>query len=190
MGEMMGELVRYLLSLEEEGGRRLVQMGVIQTTIRIMPPGVTVVFDIVPEDGKYAAIYFWHRASPEIIPGVFDWRSQHFGMELLTGPAREASLVEGHDVWLVITRSQPIHTVLTNISGLNQFFETIDFMLLVDSEEDLNKIRAEIQRWNQRSTAGVPGALLEEAQETNRLLRKLTKIPTLQLPPPPVPGRP
>ena len=186
MGEMMGELVRYLLSLEEEGGRRLVQMGVIQTTIPIMPPGVTVVFDIVPEDGKYAAIYFWHRANPEIIPGVFDWNSQHFGMELLTGPAREASLVEGHDVWLVVTRSQPIHTVLINISGLNQFFETIDFLLLVDSEADLNKIRAESQRWNQRSTAGV---LLEQAQETNRLLRKLTEIPSLQLPPPPIPRR-
>jgi len=144
---MMSQLVQYLLAYRKSGGGRIARMGIAQTTVPIFPAGLTVIFDLFPAGRAYANLYFWHRASPAVVPGVFNWTTAQEGMEVLVGIVRDMILAEGHEIWLEVTQAQPIRTIITNTSNLNQFMETVDMFLIIDTEEDMKEVRRVINSW-------------------------------------------
>lgn len=175
----MSHLVEYLLAFQRPGGGKLCRLGVIETLIPIFPPGLTITWEILPEFGSYANIEFWYRISPSVVPGVFDWDCTHYGAEIRTGILHSLSTAQGYNVWIEITDQHPIISTFTNVSPVNQFFDSVDFFLVVDSEADLNIIRSIVMRWG-------TSLRQEEGQaETNYLLRQLFEAQTGKPPPPP-----
>lgn len=154
MGESISGLLRHLLAIEQPGGRHLARMGNVITTIPVVPPGTTLVWDVVPHQGVYAGIAFWNQLSPAILPGVFDYNASHAGIILQGGIAGDLVLGDGQDIWLVVTTSSPIHVVITNTSVLNQFFEANQYFLIVNTPDDLLALQAEIERFGGRGDLG------------------------------------
>lgn len=163
----MTNVIEYLLALEKPGGGKLVRYGVMLVTVPVFPPGMSLTFTITPYFNSYASIEYWHRFSPAIVPGTLLWDSRHSGMEICAGVCGAVATADGHNLWVEITESDPIITDVTNISGVNQFFETLDFFLLVDTEDDLKIVKEVIRKW------GSIGKIEDQLDETNRLLRAL-----------------
>jgi len=136
----MTPLIESLLAAERPGGGKLCRMGVVQTT-GILPPGFTATFQFAPYFNAYCNIEFWHAGSPSIVPGSLTFASHGRGMELQLNQVNELSIREGTALWLEVTIANPILTTITNDSELNQYFETLDFFLIVDTKSDLQAIR-------------------------------------------------
>lgn len=160
-------LIEYLLAIKRPKGGKLCRFGLLLTTIPVFPPNLQVVFTLRPQFGAYANLWYWHRANPGTVPGAIQWFSSQAGMELSTGTIFQTPLAEPKSLWLEVTQASPIVTRAVNVSGLNQFFETADLFLIVDTEEDLKEIYQIVGAWN--NSYRVERML----GETNRLLRKL-----------------
>ena len=143
----MSQLVQYLLAYRKSGGGRIARMGIAQTTVPIFPAGLTVIFDLFPAGHAYANLYFYSKPSPSVVPGVFNWSTSQEGMDVQVGIVRDMLLSEGREIWLEVTQAQPIRTIITNTSNLNQFMETVDMFLIVDTEEDMNEVRRIVNSW-------------------------------------------
>lgn len=164
----MTDLIEYLLALRTPEGGAVVRYGVMLTTVPLFPPGMSITFTLTPYFDAFANIEYWHRFSPSIVPGTILWESSHSGMEIHSGLIRSIAYAEGHNAWLEITDANPIITTITNVSGVNQFFETFDFFLLVDNEENFKVVKDVVSNWGAFATR-------EQFDETNRLLRALVK---------------
>lgn len=143
----MGPLIEYLLAYQKPGGGHICRFGTVVITIPFFPAGLEATFFVTPYFNGYASIEFWHRMSPAIVPGAFTWESSHRGMQLVVGTLGAMGIAEGHNVWVEITNSQPVTTVLTNISAIGQFFEVTDLFLIVDSEQDLQELHEVASMW-------------------------------------------
>lgn len=165
----MTPMVEYLLALRRPGGGQLVRYGAIQVTVPVFPPGMSITFALTPYFGSYASIEYWHRFSPSIVPGAFMFASSHSGIQLQVGLIGTVHTSESHNTWIEITDSNPVTTIITNVSGVNQFFENVDAFLLVDSEADLEMVREVVRNWGNFT------AISDKLDETNRLLREIAR---------------
>lgn len=163
----MTPMVEYLLALRKPGGGQLVRYGAMQFTIPIFPPGMSITWQTYPYFGSYCSIDYWHRYSPAMVPGAFTLVASHAGMVVQAGLVGASILAESHNTWLEITESSPYVVILTNVSGVNQFFEGLESFLLVDSEESLEMVREVVRHW------GAYDPVVEALRETNQLLRQL-----------------
>ena len=181
----VGDVIEYLLAYERPGGGKIARFGGILITVPIFPAGMTITFSLFPYFNAYANIEFWQRFSPAIVPGALYFDSRHQGIQVQLGVFGTTLNSESHNTWIEVTESAPITTTITNISGVNQFFESVDSFLIVDSEADFKLIKKIIGEW------GFMGNLKEEATETNRLLRALVEATpgaVMPSPQPPIGG--
>lgn len=177
-------MVEYLLALRTTagGGGQLVRFGGIQITVPIFPAGMSITWELTPYFGSYCSIEYWHRFSPSIVPGAFLFNSTHSGMVTQAGILGTTLLAESHSTWLEITESDPILTTITNVSGVNQFFENVESFLLVDSEDKLQVIREVVRNWGKFEANG------SKIDETNDLLRQILGREAIYEPQPPITG--
>lgn len=170
-------IIEYLLALTRPGGGKLVRFGGVQITVPVFPPGMSITWAITPYFDAFACIEYLHRFSPSIVPNAFNFNSTHRGMLLQTGLISTIVTVESHNTWIEVTEQEPITTTITNVSGVNQFFESGESFLIIDSEEDLNFVREVVR--NQGALESIPGLL----KETNQLLRQIAGGPPAPRPP-------
>ena len=170
-------MVEYLLALRRPGGGQLVRYGAIQVTVPIFPAGMEITFTLNPYFGSYASIEYWHKFSPSIVPGSLQFASYHSGMQLQAELIGTVLTAESHNTWIEITESDPITTIINNVSNVNQFFENTDFFLLIDSEADLDMVREAVRNWGAFESLGT------KIDETNRLLRDIARgVPSPEQP--------
>jgi len=148
----MTPLVEYLAAVRSPKGASLVRQGGLQVIVPIFPPASEIAFSLT--FSGYASIAYYHRFSPSMVPGAFTYRSQHSGIELQTGTIGTIHLSEGNNYWLVVTKADPITTTISNISGVDQFFETGDSFLIIDSKEDYEEVMNLIRRWGRFHEGG------------------------------------
>jgi len=148
MGQTLGSLAEFILAYRTPDGRGLARLGVVQTTVDMFPPGAAVTYDSYPPYNAYASITYWNRGSPQMVPGAFELESYQAGVQQITGNIEQVNLSEGQNVWIEITNDKPARTTITNLSGLNQFFQQWAFYLVVDSPEDLKDIHNLIRKWS------------------------------------------
>jgi len=170
----MTPLVEYLLAVERPEGGHVTRYGGATTTVPIFPQGLSISYELRPWFGSYASIEFYHRFSPSMVPGAFTFDSISSGVQIISGAIGTIHTMEGNNTWVVITDNDPIITTITNISGVNQFFETGDAFLLIDSESDFDFVKQVIQNWGafepmQKQLSD----MVREQQYTNDLLRAL-----------------
>lgn len=151
-------LIEYLLGVRGAGGGPLARLGVIQTTVPVFPPAMTVTYMTYPVFGSYISIEFFYRVSPVMTPGAFNFDISHAGASIQSGAVGALALAEGWNVWLEVTQGQPIRNIVTNISGLNQFLETLDFFLVISTEADYKEVKQLIQLWGGNPPPTAPEA--------------------------------
>jgi hypothetical protein len=140
MAVTLTDLVQYLLPYRQPGGGGpICRQGYIQTTIPVFPP-MEIAYDLAPEFGSFATIYYHIEFSSEIVPGAFDMIFTHSGVVVAAGRIGEMVIRAGWSVWVPITESDIAHQTLTNVSGIGQFMEAISMFLIVNSEEEYNKL--------------------------------------------------
>lgn len=170
----MTELAQYLLAYRKPGGGAICRYGALQTTIPVFPPNLSISWTIFPEFNAYASIHHRVEFSPAMVPNAFWLDAAHSGMASTSGFLSTMILAHGVNTWAVVTESDPVYEILTNMTALNQFCEAIDYFLIVDSEEELIEINKIVRNWG--SVLGVR----EQLSETNRLLRAIAGVPTPQ----------
>jgi len=161
-------LAEYLLAYTLPGGGKVCRYGFEVETIPIFPPDTSVTFTITPYFGAYAAIEFYCKVSPAVVPGTIELVSSHSGMEISAGVLGELCLTEGLNFWIEITDQNPVYTILTNVSTVSQFYEVIDMFLLIDNEANYEKVKELIRLYGGSRD-------LVEAQRTNHLLESLVR---------------
>ena len=163
----MTPLIEYLMALRRPGGGKLCRFGVQLFTIPILPPLMSVTVTVTPYFGSYMSIEYWHRFSPAIVPNTVEWTVRHGGMEIASGLVSQVATDESHNFWLEITESDPSVATITNVTPVNQFYETLDHFLLVDNEEDYLRVKEVIRNWGNDN-------VLAALRETNQLLRAIS----------------
>lgn len=161
-------MIEYLLALRTPyGGGQLVRFGGLQITIPIFPAGIEISWAIAPYYGSYCSIEYWHRFSPSIVPGSLYYNVSHSGIQLQVGTIGTTFSSESHNTWIEIFESDPISASISNISGLNQFFESNEAFLLIDNEANLEYTREVVRSWGAFESIG------PKLDETNELLREM-----------------
>ncbi len=141
-------LIEYLLGITRKGGGKLCRLGIVQITVPIFPANTTITYTTEPYFSAYANIWFWWRLSPAMVPGAFNVNIRHSGMPRALGLLGATALtLPGYQIWLDVRRGDPIVNEVTNISGVGQWFESQDFFLIVDTEDDLKKVQAISREW-------------------------------------------
>ena len=174
----LSPLIEYLLALKRPGGGNVCRFGVIQLIVAAFAGNTILTYQATPYFNTYAAIKFWSRFSPAMVPNAFVFVEEHRGQQLGVGTISALIIDEGFTFWPLITDAYPILTRATNTTVLNQYFEVLDFYIMVDNEEDLDKINDIVYRWGDSPLHKVPqdrtNELLEQlnssVQELNRIL--------------------
>jgi len=163
----MSPLVEYLLAVRRPGGGALCRMGIAQWQA-VFPAGAVGVWDVYPEEGTYANITYWFGVSGITPPNVFDVNIYNFGVETSGGLYSDLVIgPQGNSGFAVRTQSNPVRQIIRNISGLNQYDESIEYFLIIDTEADYKTVMGLIDEWN------VSAGQRQLQEETNELLRQL-----------------
>lgn len=163
----LGSLGEYLLAYTTPKGAKLCRLGIVLITVPIFPPNFTITWNVAPYFGAYCNIWLWHRLSPAIVPNTLLFTSHHRGMVMTSGLIAVLGVAEPHELWLEVKETEPINTTITNVSPLNQYLETLDFFLIIDTESDYKALMDVVRNW------GSVGELYKQLAETNRLLTAL-----------------
>lgn len=154
----MSPLVEYLLTYQRPaGGGNLCRLGVDYTIIFDFPANYTITYDIYPLSGVAYAIMFYHRWSPSIVPLSTAIDVTHKGIILLGGGTApgEITYEEGQTVWFEISQQNPMRSIYSNVSGLTQLHEALDYYILVDTEEDMAMVRDVVHNYGGKETANL-----------------------------------
>lgn len=154
-------LVEYLLAYQKPEGTRVCRLGVVQTVIPYFPGNTAITLDVYPEYGAEANIEFFVRLSPQIVPGAFQISSIHYGVEQGAGGTLY-SLGQGQNIWVEITQAHPVHTTIANVTNVGQFYEVLDWFLIVQSLDDLRLVHEIVREFGSGER---PGKLLAEIRD-------------------------
>ena len=138
--------IEYLLTLERPGGGRLTHVGLTQTIIPIFPPATTLNYQSRPRQGMYATIWFKSLFSPVMVPNAFTLWGQQYGAMWMSGTVTQLIIEQGAEYLIMVTEGEPYLGSITNVSGLNQYWEGTTVFLNIASEEDLKLVRAELRK--------------------------------------------
>lgn len=148
----LGPLVEYLLAVRDKAGGQICRMGVTLATVPVFPPGLALTYLSYPPGNSFAGIEFWHDFSPAMVPDVFSVAVSQQGLTMTSGTISETGTQHpGHNLWIVYTEGDPIRTVITNISGVDQFFEVEYLTLIVDSEAYYKMVLDIVRHWGTAS---------------------------------------
>ncbi len=173
----MTPLVNYLLATRAVGDPKsqLCRFAGIQTTIPVWPPGMNFVWQITPDFNSYAAIYYYSRFSPDIVAGVFDLDIYNRGVSIQAGQVGELQKAEGINYWIEVTVSHPLISDFTNLSPLNQFWDSFDNYILISSEAEYLRVLNIIQEY------GMGQGVVENTRMMIEILARIAKIPNSEL---------
>jgi len=64
----------------------------------------------------------------------------------MTGVISQLMIQEGADYFIIVTENEPYLGAITNISGLNQYYEGVTAFLNITTERDLKHLYTELER--------------------------------------------
>ncbi len=137
--------IEYLLTVKTPEGRQIVSQAGFQVYIQLFPAGQRVVLNIPPAPGDYANILYQIGWSDEVNPGIF-----HDVLSVQGGNSIEVVLTsdwlrEKADLFSIVTAAVPAHEFITNLSGLNQFYESTIAYLSIRNESDFKLVFDKLQ---------------------------------------------
>ena len=179
------EIINYLLSLRYPGsetGRQnwICYHGVVQVTAPFIAPGQTISYIAKPLSGVHAWIGYGTIFSSDTVPKTLTGTIQQYGAIPYSGIISQALRDNEIEGFLLITEQEPMYYSVTNISPINQRFETVGTYLVVPTPQDLVTIFDALRRLH---TSTKSEELLQQAVN---LLGVLSGQP--QQPRPPIGG--
>jgi len=150
-------LIEFIESLARPGAGVIAEHGGIQVIVPVFPPNTTSAYTVTPPTSAYALITYRVSFGAAMVPNVFTGWFEHAGRHRYIGTITNTVIRDGLEWYLVITDNEPLRVSVTNVSGLNQYFEEISQFALVPSRDDYlmilealdilaNKTTSELQR--------------------------------------------
>jgi hypothetical protein len=162
-------IIEYLLSIEDAGGRRLVQQGVSQSVATI-PPLTQIVYDAEPWADAYYNIVFSSVFDTTMVPNSFYAYGQYSGSRASEGVVTQGLLGDRQDSFVLISKSNPARILLRNLTVLNQYYIGRVYYVRIETEEDAKLIKEKLGETS--------GNLSESAQQIIQLMKSATaKMP-------------
>lgn len=141
---MLPPIVEYLFSLRKPNGDALVFPGALQTIVSPLPPNVPLYFTFAPPVEEYCHIWFRTYFGHEMIPYAIDgWALCHEGY-LYSGTIDSEIIREGVNYFVPLFPSRPLSAYVLNTSGLNQFYCSTGYYILVKSKLDYEQMMANL----------------------------------------------
>lgn len=169
---MLPALIEYLSSQEGPRGGRLCRPGRLQFTVPVIPPFAQINFLTLPPIGADYAIKF--AMSYDCVPGALYVETTQAGDMYVRGTI-EASWMreEWAPYYVLYSKSDPLVVLLRNTTPLNQRFIGTQYILIIDTADNLNTVRQHLAAYS--------------AVETNRLLVSMeNSLKKLAGPSPPI----
>jgi len=162
---MLPGIIEYLSSQQRSlAGGRLCRPGRLQFAFPLIPPGFQLNFSINPPFNAYAAIKY--GMSYQCLPGVVYLETEQAGDIYIAGLIEADHMREMLPYYILYTVQSPINVLLINQSALNQQALGTQYMLIIQTEDDLKEVREHL-----RACSMVESNRL--ASEANELLRAI-----------------
>ena len=129
-------LAEFLMSLRTESGSPLVEHAGGQIYVPIWPPGLTI-FSVIPPSNSFASVGYRYIFAPDIVPNAFTITFRHLGRDIRVHTVTGAVTQESFWTYALVTKDAPFYLSLTNVSGMNQYFEVISHFIAVPQQADL-----------------------------------------------------
>ena len=133
-------LMEFIETIVRPGGGFATGHGGHQTIVPFFPPARTASHSVVPGEGTYALIAYKTIFGSNMVPSAFTGTIQHAGRHYYTGTLTASVIDNGLEYYMVITYEHPLMVSITNISGLNQYFEEISEFVPVSNKETYDAI--------------------------------------------------
>ena len=139
-------LAEYLLAYKHKNAGSLVRFGASWVELT-MPALTTIAYTMMPISGTYAHIQFDYVASQKIVPDTIWVRTEQHGIQVNSGYANSVFTSRLAESWIIYTEADPLRVWVTNTSNVNQYVESIEAFLIVDSLEHFKIIQALINNY-------------------------------------------
>ncbi len=136
----ISSLAEYILGYTTPTGQKLARFGSQTYTINLLPPNEPINFILSPLYG-YANMYFWHRFSACILPNTIFYEITHRGIIVNSFFLSSVSISADLPTLIEVTQRDPLIVRITNLSGVNQFFEGMDCFLVISSPTELTEVQ-------------------------------------------------
>lgn len=139
----LSQAVEYILSLRRQDmgtrpGQQVCYAGGQQVRIPVFPGNTTLPLALYPRG--YMFIVYSAAFGPRMLPGAFYSWMQPYGGITYTAVLDSRLLADSVDFFLVITQNGPWTGGITNLTGLNQYFEEVIQYIDIYAEEDFDII--------------------------------------------------
>lgn len=135
------------------------------------PPATTVTVEEGIDPGHFAAIGSRVTFNPDVVPNAFYIWAQQGGHQLYQALISDTLILEGLELYVVLTSDAPVVFTLANVTPQIQFLNLFSTFALVYRREDYLYILAALDE--EANKGGVAGALAMVN------LMKATKLPDL-----------
>lgn len=163
--------IEYLLTLEHPGGAgQLVHTGVTQSIVPVFPPNTSIILSTSPKADDYALLPYYSGFGPAMVPDAFTVYIEQYGAAAYSATITSwmYSGLFPIESYIPVTQNHPSIVGITNVTTLNQYYESFSFFLRIATEQD----------WDVIQEALTTLVKLEElAKEANGLLRIMAGRP-------------
>lgn len=133
---MLSQIIEYL------SAQGLARPARLQFVMPIVPAGMQINFSLAPPLGAYAAIKY--GMSYYTVPGSIYLEVTQAGNKYSMGTIEADHMRELIPYWIMYTVREPIMVLLQNISPLSQKVIGTQFMILIDTDVLLERVKKEI----------------------------------------------
>ena len=162
----MGYVIDYLTCLESPGGGRLLKPAFSQVYIPAFPPNTYVSWTTAPQDTEYCAIGFALVVGTAVVPNAFQAWIQQYGSRLYEGIITQTVLGMPLEVIYFMSKAWPAYAKIQNLTNVGQFFESLQFYLIVANQADLATVMDHLKHLSSYKIASIAG-------EANTLLKNI-----------------
>lgn len=165
---ILPEVIAYLLTLRYPGsgterGNYVCYRGVIQTLIPALPSGRTVNFTFKPLYGSFAWIVWASRVGTDAVPNCFTGSVVQSGSQPYSGLVTQRGRDDPAEYLAIVTEQEPAYLTITNISPLQQRWETMADFLVIPTQPDMVIVFDALRR-------------LHTSQESEHLLQQAASL--------------
>lgn len=160
-------IAEYLESLERPGGGRLVKPAISQVYVPAIPPLTSLSWYTAPRDGEYCAIGLKIILSTAMVPNALYGSGQQYGSRIVEGIITQTWLENPIEAIYFMSKAWPAYLRIVNLTNMVQLWESLQYYLIVASEQDLALVLDALRRLSTSSK------LEQAAIQANNLLTNI-----------------
>lgn len=142
---LLPNAIEYLLTIKTPEGRQIVHQAISQIYVTLFPAGAQLNIEIPPAHGDYANIIYVLRGNDEVLPNIFHVTLAIQGNNAIDAILTSDGLRQEIGAFGIITKSIPARAVITNLSGITQFFSFAIGYLVIRTEADFKMVFDKLQ---------------------------------------------